>query len=362
MKIAILTFHYAYNYGAVLQAYGLQEVLKQLGHQVDIADYRNKAIVNRIHPFSWKAFLRNPLSYVICFLNVYIGYARRVKHFRLFASQRLSLSSRLSQEALKNADYDVVVIGSDQVWNPRITGGPDAAYWGQQCNPATKVISYAASSGDTAMLQTPEFAEINAWLTRFAAIGVRETRLKDFLAPRTALNVEVVLDPTLLAGREVFEKITPQRIVPEPYVLVYRVEENSRLMRIAREVARLYHARLVVAAPLSIKNALKLRKGEAYANVAVEDLLSLIKYAECVVALSFHGTALAAVYEKNFFSVVGGNMARVETLLKPLNLLGRIVADETQVSNENIDYSAVTPRLEQMRRGSRTFLETAILS
>ena len=44
MKIGILTFHNAINYGAVLQAYATQELLKSMGHSAEVIDYRNLAI------------------------------------------------------------------------------------------------------------------------------------------------------------------------------------------------------------------------------------------------------------------------------------------------------------------------------
>jgi hypothetical protein len=44
MRAGILTFHYAYNYGAVLQAYALQETLHQMGVDPVIVDYRSPAI------------------------------------------------------------------------------------------------------------------------------------------------------------------------------------------------------------------------------------------------------------------------------------------------------------------------------
>ena len=40
MKIGILTFHCAHNYGAVLQAYAIQEQLKLMGFDVEIINYR----------------------------------------------------------------------------------------------------------------------------------------------------------------------------------------------------------------------------------------------------------------------------------------------------------------------------------
>lgn len=44
MKIGILTFHRAHNYGAVLQAYALVTYLKNIGHDAEIVDYRPESI------------------------------------------------------------------------------------------------------------------------------------------------------------------------------------------------------------------------------------------------------------------------------------------------------------------------------
>ena len=39
MKIGILTYHRAHNYGAMLQAYALLTFLKEQGHEVEFIDY-----------------------------------------------------------------------------------------------------------------------------------------------------------------------------------------------------------------------------------------------------------------------------------------------------------------------------------
>lgn len=44
MKVGIITYHRAHNYGAVLQCYALQEVLKRMGHDTQIIDYRQPFI------------------------------------------------------------------------------------------------------------------------------------------------------------------------------------------------------------------------------------------------------------------------------------------------------------------------------
>lgn len=64
MRIGILTFHNANNYGAVLQAYCLQETLRRIGFDVEIVDYRNPLIESRMHPFSFSEFLYHPFLFV----------------------------------------------------------------------------------------------------------------------------------------------------------------------------------------------------------------------------------------------------------------------------------------------------------
>ena len=57
-KIGILTFHYAHNYGAVLQAYALKTKLQRMGYEVQVLNYQNKYIARRyrkgIHIDFWK--------------------------------------------------------------------------------------------------------------------------------------------------------------------------------------------------------------------------------------------------------------------------------------------------------------------
>lgn len=84
MKIGILTFHHSRNYGAVLQAYGLKEVLCKLNHQVNVIDYRNKAIDKRKRLFTLERLINNPLRFIKQFLNIYISYKKRKDNFIRF--------------------------------------------------------------------------------------------------------------------------------------------------------------------------------------------------------------------------------------------------------------------------------------
>lgn len=360
MKIGILTYHYSRNYGAVLQAYCLQEVLKSLGHDVCFLDYHNPYLAYRKSPFSFKHFLFNPFKFLIRFINLYYGYRKSVENFKIFEKNNLNIEgSYLSANDILNSDCDVLVIGSDQVWSPVITNGPDPVYWGMRKPEHSIMITYAASSGDVSMLSTGEFEHVSEWLNHFSAISVREERLKDYVLSHTGKEVEVVVDPTILAGRGILEKIASNRVIGEPYVLLYHVESSPSLLKIARYVSEKYNARLVSISPFILSERLK-NRDILYYQADVCEMLSLIKYAECVVALSFHGTALSVIFEKDFYSVVGNNMARVETLLSKIGLQDRVVNEVEDISFQKIKYEEPRKKLFQLQNVSRKWLEKSI--
>ena len=359
MKIGILTFHNPNNYGALLQAYCLQNVIENEGHQVEIIDYRNQAIENRVRPFTFRHFLHNPVKFLIRLINVFYWNRQQEKLFDTFRHKYFHLSKRVvDRHVIETFDYDRIVIGSDQVWNPLLTGGYDPIYFGQFKPKNAKVISYAASSSIKEM-QKSDNKNLPKWLESFAAINVREQALYEFIQPFTSKEVKVTIDPTLLAGKDILEKITADRVIKERYIFVYGVEANPNLWSIARKVSREYNARIVTAPMLALSTRIKLRDVKCV-NAGILELLSLIKYAECVVALSFHGTALSLLYHKEFYSIKGGNMARVESILKKVGLESRIIDNENQISLNSIDYNSVDRTISSLRLESLNILKTGL--
>lgn len=362
MKIGILTFHHSRNYGAVLQAYALKEVLVGFGHKVEVIDYRNPSMEAKKTPFSLGNFCKNPLKYLFRLFNIYAGHRRKVCNFSRFEKEQLNVTlCRYYPEDIRTSDYDIIVIGSDQVWSPIITNGPDQVFWGNYCPSKAKLITYAASSCSLDLLETKDFNSVEEWLSRFNTLSVREKRLKSYIETHSNKTAHVVLDPTLLAGRSVFEKITPKRVVKEPYVLFYQVEKSKNAKEIASKVAELYHAKLIGIGVTPFSNMIrKSEKGIRIINASVYEILSLVKYAECVVAYSFHGTALSLIYEKNFFSVRGNNIERVEAVLSKCNLMNRVVQTPGDIEICDVDYKTANAHLSEMRRNSLNWLRQAI--
>ena len=118
MRIGILTFHAAHNYGAVLQCYSLQEYLKSLGHEVYVIDYQNDRMLAVYKRFRVERILRkNPIHMVNSLFNEISLFRRRKKRhsaFHKFIAEKLNLTS---VETIERLPFDIIFIGSDQVWS-----------------------------------------------------------------------------------------------------------------------------------------------------------------------------------------------------------------------------------------------------
>ena len=197
MKIGIITFHRAVNYGAVLQAYALQHALEGLGAQAEILDYRNRYIESCYDPYSLKGNKLKALAKIAL-----LGGVRRKKNeaFRSFNKKYLRLSEAVykDSEQLAGAEkfYDAFITGSDQVWNTSCADF-DPAYFLTFVKDKKKKNSYAASFGLSEIPKEYE-AEYKKRLAGYRQISVREAQGRALVKELTGRDVPVVLDPTLL--------------------------------------------------------------------------------------------------------------------------------------------------------------------
>lgn len=357
MKIGMLTFHCAHNYGAVLQCYALQEMLKGMGHTVEIIDYRPYYLrvpydVINLHRIQ----SRNPLRLVKRAISETLSLPQRIIRHRKFDSF-IKHYLNLSKSAGISSDYDVYVMGSDQIWNPKITNGFDGVYFGYLPFPKVKkkYIAYAASM-ETEQLDSAEEDYLRKSLKNFDAISVRETQLATLLQPLTDKKVSVVLDPTLLADSSVWNIFFGQKPLNRKYVLVYQVRVDKNTLRIARHIASQLDAEVV-----AISSYPTCRKCcNLYQTESPQDFVNWIKHASCVVTTSFHGTAFSIILNRPFYSLaLGTGDTRSASLLKLVGLEDRLIDKTASPSFQEIDYTGikVNERLERYRNDSRAFLQ-----
>lgn len=148
MRIGILTFHRAHNYGAVLQCYALQEVLKSMGHEVLVIDYRQPFIEAIYSPFNFhrlKGLLLHPRG-IYRYVRSISQRLRKRRIYTAFQNKHL----RLTKPRQKNIpeDFERYVIGSDQLWGLHCLGGiADDVYLGNfKHKSQSKIMGYAIST------------------------------------------------------------------------------------------------------------------------------------------------------------------------------------------------------------------------
>ena len=251
-KVGILTFHRAINYGAVLQAYALSSVL-QTKYDVDIIDYDCKQISNNNH--IEKSKIKKFIKYII-YPKMMLDKSRRTNKFDLFVRNLLPLSSRYDATniELANSRYDAFVVGSDQVWNLRVTGN-DMNYFLQFASDEKK-YSYAASFGGSPKVFDDRKEEIAAALSSFQSLLVRESDAIDYLKEESvSTEAKLTCDPVFLLDRDAWIKKMNLKVNKRGYVFVYIVAPDRYAVTFARNLAKEKNLDIVVNQLYKGKNA-----------------------------------------------------------------------------------------------------------
>lgn len=359
MRIGILTFHRAYNYGAFLQAYALKSFLEKNGYVASFIDY---------WPFYHEKFYNiwgvNNSGLKSLLRSILVARKKRIRYIGFIKNQKkyLGLSANPkyhNPEDLNNIEYDVIIYGSDQIWWKSRLGhdGFDDVYWGQHITQCQNKVVYAASMGIINLTEQDKY-KIAEYLKNFSRISVRELQLKDVIQPMTENNISVVLDPTLLVPSSFWiSKCSKGRPVKEKYILYYRMIASDKADMFSKELSKKFNLPVILISG----NIDSYKASRINITTTPISFLSLIKNAEYVISTSFHGVALSIQFQKEFFTMgMGNNSGRVFSLLHALNLENRIVDNISTDRFPSIDYNIVQNRLEQLREQSKNYLINSI--
>lgn len=357
MKIGILTFHCAHNYGAVLQCYALKTILKENGYDIEVIDYRPQYLLNPYKIFKLSRFSsKNPIIFT---KNSIKEILTIIKRFRRHNKFEKFIDFYIVPQKSEISNYDVYIMGSDQIWNPRITKGFDPIYFGYFpfCKKNKKYISYAASMEAT-ILTSQQSDFFKSALKNFNSISVRENNLKELLEPLTEKKIHTVLDPTFLLPKSIWDKICIKPNINKKYVLVYQVRENNKLQETAQNIANQLNATVInLCAYPKWKFNLNLIQ-----TASPCEFLGWIKFASCVVTTSFHGTAFSVIFNKPFYCIKLNDKfdSRAESLLKNIGLEDRLISLENNIKYTSINYSKSNNTISNMRDQSITYLKDSI--
>ena len=363
MKVGIVTLHRGVSYGGFLQAYALSQFLDQCGHEVKIVDYfpEHRERYYRMPAFSSHRFGLNGRNFRI--LKEWRLARRRISTFKSSVETYLPTTrdQYFSASELKsaNVEFDVCVMGSDQIWNPRTTGGTlDDTYFGCFGKSEMRRVAYAASFGGIGSSEKKGMSDLPQLLGSLDVITVREELGIEMV--RKAVNKEVrrVVDPTFLLPPEDFPN-RPISRCPDDYVLGYFLQKMDAKRQIATSLAREFGVPFVDVAEIVARE-----------RFSPFNLLALIRGAKWVVTDSFHGTALSIANRKNFTALgLCGEAAvrngRIVELLTRLDLSTSYHAFPDEVCLDailegSINWGKVNDLLQQDVQYSRKVLEEAI--
>ena len=326
-----------------MQTYATCRALKELGHEVEIIDFRQdekKSSRSLIFYFKVKDF------------------------FRFMRKWYPKLTEPISDiQTLRKRDmpYDYLLVGSDQVWNPQIARDKQMAYFLDFGGENIKRVSYASSFG---ISEWPEdkgelMPIIKKDLERFKAISVREETGQEIISKIFGLESQVVLDPTLL--HKDYEELTG-KIESNHQIICYLLYRSEKqLEKVKTLAARLGKKPRMIS-------TIHYVKGFTYTYPpSIEQWLRFMAGAEFVVTDSFHGLAFSLIYNKQFvvISPNNGKNSRLLDLLKLSGLESRHFFDDEDVPfgrlvSEKIDYNVINQRLAVMRDRSWNFLREAL--
>jgi polysaccharide pyruvyl transferase WcaK-like protein len=363
MKIGILTYHRAHNYGAMLQAYALRTYLHDQGHDVEFIDYwpdsHNKQYT-LFKPIRGKSLYFKILNIISDSVTL-IRRTIRMNKFNNFRKKHLGINDSIKYTTNKEPiieRYDCVVVGSDQIWRTQEYEGKhvgiDPMYLCTNIPHTTRCISYAASMGIISLTSEDELL-IRTSLKNFNTILVRENSLKQ-LVESLGYSAHVVLDPTLLLTKQQWNQLIPShRYSQKPYVLFYELMPSQEALAFAKKKAHSLNCELLIMD--SIIHTLPRKNHISYASPI--EFMHAIRDAEFVIATSFHGTAFSVIFEKQFITIgLKKNADRVKTLLQQVGITEQY--QDQPIETSKINYKEVNTTLQTIREHSQQLLVKSI--
>lgn len=330
-KVAILTQPLGANYGGILQAFALQHVLREMGHQPITIDRRGSQ--DRLR--SMASLAKGGLLWIT-------GKQRRIRrwptpkeseticrHTNRFVSEHITRSvpikttDQLRQYA-EQESFDAFVVGSDQVWRKAYSPCmPNFFLDFLPDDSPAKRIAYAASFGVSEWEFTEEETQLYSRLAKhFDLISVREDSAVALCREHLGVEATHVLDPTMLVDRSVYEELAMSRYAhpSKGDLFCYILDRTPKKSRLIRETASEQGLMPFEILPREYRN---LPPGADLSMVVmppVEQWLRSFMDAKFVITDSFHGTVFSILFEKPCIVIQNSSRGndRFQSLLKML--------------------------------------------
>lgn len=381
MEILILTQPLHTNYGGLLQAYALQQILKGMGHDVvtdRLGVVRKLPLWNRALRFLYHAvqfcILKNYRYYPYRYLFVSFDKESKAKRSISINTDRfvnthidtIDLLTRSNESVIDAVrQFDAIVVGSDQVWRATMSDIPTYFLsFTKAIN--VKRIAYAASFGtdDLNEYSKMDMKIASESIKLFDAVSVREKSGVHLCRDYFKMDAVHVLDPTMLLSKDDYLKLIEEEDKPcsENILLTYVLDRTQEKNDIIQRVGEALHL-------TSCENgAVRYFSNVVESNVSeciypsVSRWVAGFRDAQFVVTDSFHGTVFSIIFNKPFVAILNSKRgsSRFISLLSVLGLENRLISTTNDLLEEHlkpIDYTEVNKILNDWRYLSISFME-----
>lgn len=340
-KICIVTVYNSYNYGSILQAKILSEILSKYGEVCFLKTGARNGKMTGIK-ILLKALLHLQIKRVFFEFKNLLYFHNVTCKFKVIS---------LKSATKKCMDF---CFGSDEIWN--ISRDDFASYpifWGYGLLNKHKV-SYGASINNTEEKQLDGTMFIEC-LKQFDAVSVRDSYSQKILKKLTEKDIQTVLDPSMLVDYR--KDISPTE--ETGYIAAYIFESkfiNSNLgVKILKNIAFKYKKELIST---GVWRAWADRNLTSVSQSPFDYYIN----ADYVLTNTFHGTVFAILYRKQFVSFVDKNI-KIKELLKYFQLEDRMVNEYMTVEqicgilDSKISYDLIENILIKSRMESLNFIK-----
>lgn len=345
------------NYGSALQTWALHQAIMKLGYLPVLVDYCPNILADKdpLNPFGnmWDKDEESKRMVELTMPAIRENY-QKFNHFyhERFLRTKKAYTSMNFNDVVLDENLDGFVCGSDTIFCPDEFGFDDGYYANYPCMRGNSV-AYAPSFGDP-HFSDEDYGKLNERLQNFKAFGLREQMMVPYVRDHVTVPVEKVVDPTLLLMRDDYDTIATERLVNEPYLLLYARRYNPKMEAYAEKMAE-QNGWKIVDISLRATNA---EKGHLmFYEAGVEEFLSLVKHAEYIITNSFHGMIMSVQFRKPFVIFSREQCdTKITELLELFGLSDRMLINGTE-QYESIDYDSVHKRIAEARSRAQDFLK-----
>jgi hypothetical protein len=362
MKVGILTFHNASNYGATLQAQAIVSAYEKYNNQVYLIDYTNNKRKRIYSPFYRVLKSLKSLNLKLFIFNTLVspGIIIRNYNFKKYQKNNLKIYKKkiTNKSDLKklSKEFDLFVVGSDQVWNP-VNNGADYSYLLDLDNKIIKKVSYAPSFGVQNLPKEHE-EKYKKYLNEFDLISVRDEQGVILIKNLINRQVPLLLDPVLLHDSDYWDQYSKKLKIKKKFDLLY-VNDSKLIDKIPKDKNIISIGSFNFSSIKNLKFSIKNNDGPS-------EFITYIKDADNIYTTSYHGVIFCLIYNKPFYVFLSGKEGkdtRIKTLLNLFGLTNRMINSKdliNQNNNDKINFDKFNKTIENYRKTSYSFIKTSL--